>query len=203
MRSRPLYYVIGDREIALNVTPTIPLKMRGVRVPLYKVDNVWIDAYFIKYVEFKYNRVLMIRDKADPIDPQLKPVSTDELTSLIMDGYYDLQDLMRSVADRIETKRSIRVLEVLALPAYNPSLYLARRENEAVILPLLRMLNKLYEELINKIRSKGYSGIGSIEISLRNNKILVNGKVDRIYTNFYENDNGFRSKLDEILNAML
>lgn len=173
--------------------------MVGVRVPLYRVDGFWIDAYLIKYVEFKYNRVLMIREVADDVRPHLDPIPYDELVSLVIEGYNDLLSLIGEVSSRVETRRSIRILEVVALPAYNPSQYLARRENEAVILPLLNMLRKLYEALIEKLRSSNYSGVGSVEVSLRGDRVFINGKFDRVYTSFYENDDGFRAKLNEIL----
>lgn len=174
----------------------------GVRIPFYGINNnTWIDAYLIANVELKYNRVLMIKGRADNVEPQVKSLPFNEVVSLITEGYNDLLTLIDEVRSRVETRRNIRVLEVLALPIYNPSQYLARRENEAVILPLLNMLKKLYEDLIHKMSSARNVKLGSLEVSIKNNKVLVNGKIDNIYTSFYENDDLFKAKLNEILNV--
>ena len=175
----------------------------GVRVPFYGIGgNVWVDAYLIANVEFKYNRVLMIKERVDDAEPQIKPLPFNEVVDLIREGYNDLLTLIDEVGSRVETRRSIRILEVLTLPIYNPSLYLARRENEAVILPLLNMLKRFYEDLMGKIGNARNVRLGSLEVSIRNNKVLVNGRVDNVYTSFYENDGLFRAKLNEILNVV-
>ena len=174
----------------------------GVRIPFYGIGgNVWIDAYLIANVEFKYNRVLMIKDRADEVEPQVEPLPFNEVADLIREGYNDLLALINEVGSRVETRKNIRILEVLALPIYNPSLYLARRENEVVILPLLNMLRKFYEDLLSKISNARNVKLGSLEVSIRDNKVLVNGRVDSVYTSFYENDDLFRAKLNEILNV--
>lgn len=135
--------------------------MGGIRIPFYGIDrNIWIDAYLIANVEFKYNRVLMIKEHADSIEPQIKPLPFNEVLNLMREGYNDLLALINEVESRVETRRSIRILEVLALPIYNPSQYLARRENEAVILPLLNILRRFYEDLMPKISKAGDVKIG-------------------------------------------
>ncbi len=175
----------------------------GIRIPFYGIDrNIWIDAYLIANVEFKYNRVLMIKEHADSIEPQIKPLPFNEVLNLMREGYNDLLALINEVESRVETRRSIRILEVLALPIYNPSQYLARRENEAVILPLLNILRRFYEDLMPKISKAGDVKIGSLEISVRNNKVFINDKFDSVYTSFYENDNSLRAKLNDILGVI-
>ena len=175
----------------------------GIRIPFYGIDgNIWIDAYLIANVEFKYNRVLMIKERADDIKPWVEPLPFNDVMSLITEGYNDLLTLINEVKSRVETRRNIRVLEVLALPIYNPSQYLARRENEAVILPLLNMLRKFYEDLMHRMSNTRNIRLGSLEVSIKNNKVLINGRVDNVYTSFYENDDLFRAKLNEILNAV-
>ncbi len=175
----------------------------GIRIPFYEIgSNIWIDAYLIANVEFKYNRILMIKEHVDEVSSQIKPLSFNEVVNLVMEGYNDLLSLINDVKNKVETRRGIRILEVLALPMYNPSQYLARRENEAVILPLLNMLKEFYDDLIQKMNKFSDVRLGSLEISVKDNKVFANGKIDVIYTNFYENDDLFRAKLNEVLNVV-
>lgn len=169
-------------------------------MPYYDLGNYWIDAYLIGHMSLKYNRILLIRDGKEIIkeDPDISPLPYDNVMALINEGYEDLKSLIKDVKSKAVSKSDkLRSLEAILLPLYNPSQYLLRREDEMVTLNILKLLDKLYMELIKKMPPKPQD-VGSIRLSLVNNKVLVNGKPDKILTNLYDIDDEFREIINNI-----
>ncbi|WP_069806698.1 hypothetical protein [Vulcanisaeta thermophila] len=173
--------------------------MVSVRLPYYYLGGYWIDAYLINTLEIKYNRILLIRDNASNEPPTLKPLPYDHVVSLLREGYLELNELINEIENKIKNKSGLRrSLEIILLPLYNPSQYLARNEDSVVVINVLRFLVKLYDKLLSKM-PKEPLGLGSVELSIRGGSILINGKVDKVLTNLYSIDEGFRRGVDEAL----
>ncbi|MEM3204392.1 MAG: hypothetical protein QW232_09280, partial [Saccharolobus sp.] len=86
---------------------------------------------------------------------------------------------------------------------YNPGYYLRKRKKEITLSSLYKIYQLAYKVVLDKLQKRLPYDIIYSTIILNDNQILINGKIDDVYTNLFNNDEGFRKAILSLLSEQL
>ncbi|QGA53228.1 hypothetical protein GFS03_00740 [Sulfolobus sp. E5-1-F] len=159
-------------------------------LPFYRVDNIFIDAYFLKNVSKPHIRILLVRANLESreVGEKLEPMPLNQVIKLLEDGYIELKNLN-------EKRERLDSLDYLLSSLYNPGLYFRKREAEITLSSLLRIYDLAYKQVLKKLRDSSHVNLTFASILLFNDSILINDKEDQIYTALFKSDSNFKEAI--------
>ncbi|MEM0362299.1 MAG: hypothetical protein QXH75_00575 [Sulfolobaceae archaeon] len=166
--------------------------------PFYRVENIFIDAYFMDKLAKPYLRILLV--KTNLVNQKegelINPLSFDTIIDLLKDGYNNLNSIKVN-------KEKINILDSILSSLYNPGYYLRKRKEEITLSSLYRIYQLAYKVVLDKLQKRPPYDIIYSTIILNDNQILINGKIDEVYTKLFNHDEGFRKAILSLLSEQL
>ncbi|MEM0294372.1 MAG: hypothetical protein QXF93_07220, partial [Saccharolobus sp.] len=126
----------------------------------------------------------------------INPLSFDTIIDLLKDGYNNLNSIKVN-------KEKINILDSILSSLYNPGYYLRKRKEEITLSSLYKIYQLAYKVVLDKLQKRPPHDIIYSTIILNDNQILINGKIDDVYTNLFNNDEGFRKAILSLLSEQL
>ncbi|MBP1357219.1 MAG: hypothetical protein JZD40_01840 [Sulfolobus sp.] len=162
----------------------------SILIPYYKVKNLYVDAYLIKYLTNPIERISLVKWSVNERKEkgEVKPLSYYDVIRMLEEGYRILK------SNGVE-KEKLRLRDIAIIPLYNPGLLSLKKNDEITLQVLYKIYDITYRGILDNMKKIENPTLVWLAIKLDKDYVLINEKLDRVYSELFKSDEGFRNAI--------